>query len=496
MNELQTDVVVVGAGNAALCAALSAREQGAEVIVLEAASAELRGGNSRFTGGSVRLVYKSVEDLQKIYAEPLSEEELAISDFGAYTAEDFFDDMGRLTHYRTDPDLCEVLVTKAYDSVLWVRSKGVKYIPSYGRQAYKVDGRFKFFGGIAVNINGGGEHLVEALFKAAEREGVRVMYRARAQSLVLDDDTVVGVDVRHEGKPLRIRARSVVLGCGGFESNREWRTRYLGPGWDVAKVRGTRFNNGDGLRMAMDVGAQTHGNWAGCHAVSWDLNAPDFGDLTIGTALARHSYPFSVMINAEGRRFVDEGADFQGYTYAKYGGAVLAQPGQFAWQIFDQTTAPFQRDVYRGRRVSKVTANTLEELAGKLEGVDGAQFLKTIAEFNAAVQTDRPFDPNVRDGRCTTGLELPKSNWSSRIETPPYEAYPVTCGITFTFGGIHINTRAHVLDVEERPIPGLFACGEMVGGLFYFNYPVGSGLASGTVFGKIAGEEAGKRAKG
>jgi len=494
MSDQMCDVVVVGGGNAALCAALAAREQGADVIVLEAASEELRGGNSRFTGGAVRMVFNGLEDLEQIYVD-LSEEERQ-ADFGTYTMEQYFDDMARLTQFRTNPDLCEVMITKSFESYLWCKNKGVQFIPSFGRQAYKVDGRFKFFGGLAVQVNGGGEGLVDALYKAAEREGIQVRYSTRAQRLLQEDGQIVGVEARSGGRMERIGTKAVVLACGGFESNAEWRTSYLGPGWDMAKVRGTRFNQGDGIRMAIDAGAQSYGQWSGCHAVSWDLNSPDYGDLTMGDAFSRHSYPFSIMINSLGKRFVDEGADFQTFTYAKYGAVVLAQPGQFAYQVWDQKTIPLQREVYRGRRVSKVRGDTWEELAGKLEGVDTAQFLTTIAEYNAAVQTDKPFNPGIKDGRSTTGLEINKTNWAVKLDEPPFEAYPVTCGITFTFGGLRINTDAEVLDTEEKAIPGLFAAGELVGGLFYFNYPTGAGLTSGTVFGQIAGYGAAKHAKG
>jgi tricarballylate dehydrogenase len=286
-----------------------------------------------------------------------------------------------------------------------------------------------------------------------------------------------------------------VLAAGGFQSNAEWRTRYLGPGWDLAKVRGTRFNTGDGIRMALDVGAMPAGNWSGCHAVGWDRNAPEFGDLDVGDNFQKHSYPFSIMLNANGERFVDEGADFRNYTYAKYGRVVLSQPGQFAWQIFDSKVLHLLRDEYRIKRVTKARAETLEELVQKLDGVNAGAALETIRAYNAAVG-DKPFNPNVKDGRATAGLAIPKSNWANTIDTPPFEAYAVTCGITFTFGGVKIDTDARVLSTEGEPIPGLFAAGEMVGGLFYFNYPGGTGLMNGAVFGQIAGASAGTRARG
>ncbi|MCC6890646.1 MAG: FAD-dependent tricarballylate dehydrogenase TcuA [Hyphomicrobiales bacterium] len=487
------DVIVVGGGNAAFCAALAAQEQGAKVVILEAASEDEAGGNSRFTAGSIRVVYNGVEDIKTLIPD-LTEKEIEETDFGTYTAEQFFDDMARVTQNRADPDLVELLVTRSFDTLNWMREKGVRFIPIYGRQAFKIEGKFKFWGGLTVEAVGGGPGLVNMLTEAAKKRGIEVRYRTRALSLIHRGDRVEGVRVRHEGRESELHGKAVVLACGGFQANPEWRTRYLGPGWDLAKVRGTRFNTGDGIRMALDIGASPCGNWSGCHAVQWEMNAPEFGDLAVGDQFQKHSYPFAMLINATGKRFVDEGADFRNYTYAKYGRVVLEQPGQFAWQVFDQKVKHLQRDEYRIRQITKVSANTLEEFAAKLEGVNAEQFLKTVAEWNKAVRTDIPFNPNVKDGRCTEGLAINKSNWANTLDTPPYEGYAVTCGITFTFGGLRVNTDCEVLNTDYQPIRGLYAAGELVGGIFYFNYPGGSGLCSGSVFGKIAGAAAGRSA--
>jgi len=302
---------------------------------------------------------------------------------------------------------------------------------------------------------------------------------------------VHGVVVKREGKTQRIGAKAVVIAAGGFQANSEMRTRYLGPGWDLAKVRGTRFNTGDGINMALAAGAQPYGNWSGSHAVGWDRNAPEFGDLAVGDGFQKHSYPFSIMVNLAGDRFLDEGYDFRNYTYARYGREILAQPGQTAWQIFDQQSTHLLRDEYKIRQVTKAESDTLEGLADLMEGMNKERFLRTVAEWNAAVKTDVPFNPNVKDGRCTTGLAIDKTNWANTLTEPPFQAYAVTCGITFTFGGLKVDTGARVIDTEGEPIPGLHAAGELVGGLFYFNYPGGSGLTAGAVFGKAAGETAG-----
>ena len=479
-------VIIVGAGNAAFCAALAAREAGADVTMLERAPFEERGGNSRFTAGAMRVVYDGLDDLLTLMPD-LTEDERRTTDFGSYPADAFFDDMGRLTEYRTDPDLVEILVRRSLPTLAWMREKGVRFLPLYGRQAFKVDGRFKFWGGLTVEAWGGGPGLVDMLTAAAERDGIEILYGARAGALIHDDDGVHGVRLRQGGRTRELEADAVVLAAGGFEANAEMRARYLGPGWDLAKVRGSRFNTGDGIRMALEIGASPAGHWSGCHAVAWDRNAPEFGDLAVGDNFQKHSYPFGLIVNAEGKRFVDEGADLRNYTYAKYGRAVLAQPGQFAWQVFDDTVAHLLRDEYRIRQVTRVAADSLEELAAKMDGVDEAGFLATVAAFNQAVRTDRPFDPNVRDGRATEGLALPKSNWANRLDTPPFQAFAVTCGITFTFGGLRVDTDTRVIDTDGVVIPGLYAAGELVGGLFYINYPGGTGLTSGAVFGRIAG---------
>ena len=483
------DIVVVGGGNAAFCAALAARESGASVVMLERAPEDEAGGNSRFTAGAIRCVYDGVDDLRRLMPD-LTDAEVAQTDFGTYTEDQFFDDMGRVTEYRCDPDLTELLVRRSRETLLWMREKGVRFQPIWGRQAFKVDGRFKFWGGLTVEAWGGGPGLVEALTGAAAREGIAVHYGARALGLLTDDAGVCGVRVKSPAGTSGIRARAVVLACGGFEANHQWRARYLGPGWDLAKVRGTRFNTGDGIAMALDIGAAPFGHWSGCHSVGWDRNAPEFGDLAVGDGFQKHSYPFAIMLNAKGERFVDEGADFRNYTYAKYGGVILSQPGQFAWQIFDDKVRHLQRDEYRIREVTKVSADTLEELVAKLDGVDAERALATIAEYNDAVRAEVPFDPNVKDGRGTQGLAIPKSNWANTIDKAPFEAFAVTCGVTFTFGGLRVDTSANVLDADLKPIGGLYAAGELVGGLFYSNYPGGTGLMSGAVFGRIAGTSA------
>src|SRR3954464_87126 len=391
------DVVVIGGGNAALCAALSAAEQGAKVALLERAPEAKRGGNSNFTAGGFRMVHHGAQDIKAVVPD-LSDTDIARTDFGEYTRENYLDDLGRITQYYIDPDLAETLVKSSTDTVHWLMARGVKFLPNYGRQAYNHEGRFKFFGGIVIYANGGGAGLVESEYKAAAKNGIAIHYAMRAIALLRGPKGVESVRVTVNGAEETIRTKAVVLACGGFEANREWRTRYLGPGWDMAKVRGTRYNTGDGIRMALDIGAQPFGQWSGCHSVSWERYAPDFGELDRPITASRNGYPFSIMVNSEGKRFVDEGADFRNYTYAKYGRVVLEQPGSYAWQVFDAQVAHLLRDEYKLRGATKVKADTLEELVDRMQDVHPANFLEEVRSYNASITRDVAFDPNIKDG--------------------------------------------------------------------------------------------------
>ena len=352
------------------------------------------------------MVHHGAQDIKRVVPD-LSDEEIARTDFGEYSTEDYLDDLGRITQYYIDPDLAETLVRNSTDTVHWLMGRGVRFLPNYGRQAYKHEGRFKFFGGVVIYANGGGAGLVESEYKAAAKNGVTLRYAARATGLLRGKHGVEGVRVLVDGAEEEFGSRAVVLACGGFEANREWRTRYLGPGWDMAKVRGTRYNTGDGIQMALEIGAQSYGQWSGCHAVAWERYANDYGDVDgQHSAGYRHSYPFGIMVNANGDRFVDEGADFRNYTYAKYGRAVLAQPGNYAWQVFDSQALYLLRDEYKMRGATKVRADTLEELVARMQDVNSEGFLKTIREFNAAATRDVPVQPQ-HQGRQNARSGLP-----------------------------------------------------------------------------------------
>ena len=424
----------------------------------------------------------------------MSREEEGSIEVGSYTQDDFYSDLMRVTEGLADPELAQLLVSQSHSTLLWLGQKGVRYVLSFGRQAFKVGEKYRFWGGLVVESVGAGKGLSDQQFDVAERMGAEVRYRTKAVKFLQDGSgRVSGVKAQSPSGFEEVSGRAVLLASGGFEANAEMRARYLGPGWELAKVRGIPYNTGDGIRMALEIGAQPYGHWSRCHAVAWDLNAPPFGDRNVTELYQKHSYPFGIIVNIEGQRFVDEGADFRNYTYVPYGREILRQPQGVAFQIFDDQVKHLLREEYRIPEVTMATANTIGDLADRLDisrdGLEG-----TVREYNGAVQA-RDYNPTVLDGKGTVGIVPPKSNWALPIDTPPFLGYAVTCGITFTFGGVKINSKGQVQDYESNPIPGLYAAGEMVGGLFYHNYPGGSGLMAGAVLGKLAGENAARDAK-
>lgn len=483
------DVIVVGAGNAALCAAISARERGARTLVLERAPESEKGGNSYFTAGGFRFVHDGLDDVSQDILVDLTSDEREKIVLPTHNRQFFFDQLMDVTAGQSNEDLAWVLIDRSRATMAWLRSHGIRFLPMYGRQSFLVDGKHHFYGGVNIEAVGGGAGLVESEIAQATKLGVEIRYETAAIGLLQDQDrTIRGVKVRTRSGYSEIDASSVILACGGFESNPEMRVRYLGAGWDLCRVRGTRHNMGEGINMALAIGANPYGNWSSCHACEWDISAPPYGDRWVLDNFQKHSYPLGIMVNLESQRFVDEGEDYRNLTYAKFGREIMKQTKRTAIQIFDQKTVDQLRDEYRIKQVTKVESSTIAGLAEQLE-LDPAALEKTVREYNAACGS-QAFNPAILDGKCTTGITPAKSNWALPIDKPPYVAYVTTTGITFTFGGLQINTRGEVQDMTDQSIPGLYAAGELVGGLFYENYPGGTGLMSGSVFGKLAGESA------
>jgi tricarballylate dehydrogenase len=489
------DVIVVGAGNAALVAALSAHELGARVLVLEAAGREERGGNSRFSGGIFRMVHQGLDSLRPLFGS--NQRWLRQVTVGPYPRERYLEDWMSTSAGRTRRELAETVIDLSFATALWMREQGVAWeltgdkLIDPEKQAPSV--KVALPPGGAVRALGEGVGLMQRLFAAVERAaGIDVWYEAPCAGLLTSGSTVLGVQVRRLDEMQEVRGK-VVLASGGFESNPEMRLRYLGPGWDLVKVRGTRFNMGTMLTQGLLAGAQAAGHWGGSHASPLDAGAPATGDLRLTDKLSRYSYPYALLINRRGERFLDEGEDEVWLTYAKTGRAILAEERGVAFQIFDQKTIHLLEPRYRTG--TPIVAQTLTELADQLE-IPAARLIQTVTTFNAAVaERTHPFDPFSKDGlRAEPAGQAPKSNWAQRIDAPPFVAYPVTCGITFTYGGLKVNTHAQVLDTEGVPMPGLFATGEITGDFFYYNYAAGSGLMRGAVFGRLAGTNAARAA--
>lgn len=484
------DVVVVGSGNAALCAGIAACENGSKVLMVEKAGSDMAGGNTKYTAGAMRFSYNSSEDLLPLLANP-NDPRIERTDFGSYSAENFqrdllsFNDGASLTKEQ------QILVSQSYDTINWLAGHGVTYDPIWARQSFEKDGKIIFWGGLTLEAKNEGVGIFEMELAAFEKLGGELRYNSEFKSLNRIDGKVTGITLSSGEK---INSNAVILACGGFESNDDMRSALIGPEWSVAKVRGTPHNTGDGLRAAWDLGAQRHGRFDGCHATPMDFFMKNYGNLDIPHCERKNyrkiSYFLGVMLNENGERFVDEGSNFRNYTYAQFGKAVLKQPGHRAWQIFDSKVFDLMYGEYRFFDAKYEEANTLLELLQKCDGIDVLAAEETLKEFNQGVRHTISFDPTIKDGKFSCSGGLKKSNWAQALDEPPYRAYPVTGGITFTYGGVQVSARAEVLNKNGDPILGLYACGEMVGGVFLGGYPGGSGLTSGAVFGRLAGRNA------
>jgi tricarballylate dehydrogenase len=339
-------------------------------------------------------------------------------------------------------------------------------------------------------VAGGGVGQLTQWRAIAEALGIEIRFESPVSAVLGDLRRVEGVTVSGPAGRYDLIAKAVIACAGGFQANPEMRARYLAGNTDLIKVRGSRHDTGEVLRMLIDLGARPSGHWQSGHMSPVDANAPDFETPQHadgrGNTQSRYDYPFGITVNSLGLRFFDEGEAQHSYTYAKTGRAVLAQPGGSAYQIYDQRGIGCFR--YPHHQATFVEASTIVDLAPQI-GIDPKVLEHTVAEFNAAVVDERPFDPSKPDGRATRGLAVPKSNWACRIETPPFRAYPITGGITFTFGGVAVDGNAQVLNTIDQPIKGLYASGDIMG-LFFHNYPSFTGQTRNAVFGRLAGTAA------
>ena len=482
--KLNCDVLVVGGGNAGLVAAIEAKNSGADVLLIEKAPKKARGGNSRLSGGLFRIAAEGTKDYLPLFeGTTLPKGELEIE---PYSKDDFYNKVIRLSQGCSDKRFTEIFVNRSLEAVQWMKKQGLKW-DLYPVHMVKRGDRLFFLAGQTVLIaNGAGEGLVEMLYGIVEKRDIEVLYETTARSLTMNEKgEVCGVVAKDPGGFVQIEAHNVILSCGGFQANPALRRCYLGPNWDLVKLRGTRYDTGDGIEMALKVGAQLAGHWGGCHASIVSEDSPMIEAASAGSE--RYSYQFCIMVNREWKRFVDEGEDFLAFTYAKFGKEISKQPGTVAFQVFDSKVIPILRPEYQN--ALKVESDSLEDLAKELD-IHVESFLATVREFNEAIDDTKPFIQYRLDGRRTRGLIPDKTNWAQKIDTPPFQGYAVVCGLTMTYGGLRTNEKAQVIDTSDQPIQGLYAVGEVTGGFFYHNYPSGTGLVRGAVMGRIAGAEA------
>ena len=453
------DVLVIGGGNAALCAAISARRAGATVLVLEGAPKFYRGGNTRHTR-NMRCAHDAATAILT----------------GPYTEDEFFDDLMRVTDGQTDADLARFMIAESKDMLNWIVEQGVRWQPSLGGTLSL--GRTNSF------FLGGGRAMLNALYLTAEQLGIHIRYDAEVLGLDIQDGMFLSAALKGG---VTIRASTLVAAAGGFEANIDWLKQYWGEAADNFLIRGTPFNRGSILKMLLDHNVQPVGDPKQCHAVAIDARAPKFDG---GIITRLDCVVFGIVVNRDAVRFYDEGEDIWPKRYAIWGRLVAAQPDQIAYIIFDASVlTSFMPSLY-----PPIKADSIAELASNLD-LDAATLEKTISDFNAAVQPGT-FDHTILDDCRTEGLTPPKTHWARRIETGPFYAYPVRPGITFTYLGTRVNRQARILMNDGRPSANMFAAGEiMAGNVLGQGYAAGIGMTIGSVFGRIAGQEAAKHAR-
>jgi tricarballylate dehydrogenase len=456
------DVLVIGGGNAALCAAISARRQGASVLVLEGAPKFYRGGNTRHTR-NMRCAHDAATEILT----------------GPYTEQEFWEDLQRVTGGETDEELARFMIAESKDILNWIVEQGVRWQPSLGGTLSL--GRTNSF------FLGGGRAMLNALYRTADELGVEIMYDAEVVDLEIDNGMFLSATLKQGDSRVSVRAAALVAAAGGFEANIEWLKQYWGEAADNFLIRGTPYNRGSILKMLLGKGVQEVGDPTQCHAVAIDARAPRFDG---GIITRLDCVVFGIVVNCSAMRFYDEGEDIWPKRYAIWGRLVAGQPGQIAYIIFDSTVlTSFMPSLF-----PPIKANTIAELAGLLE-LDPATLEKTVAGFNAAVRPGT-FDHTILDDCRTEGLTPPKTHWARKLETPPYYAYPVRPGITFTYLGTRVNREARMLMKDGKPSANMFAAGEiMAGNVLGRGYAAGIGMTIGSVFGRVAGREAARNAR-
>jgi tricarballylate dehydrogenase len=490
MKEEQCDIIVIGGGSAAHEAAVAARESGAErIIMLEKAPEPEFGGNARYSHTGFRFVYDGAREIREF----IEVDDASFSTFvmPPYTRENFLADLNRVTEGRIDQELATFLVDNSNASLHWMHQKGIRF---EHEKPVPVKGKKYFEPGAVIHTVGGGLGQLLQWREIAGRMGIELRYESKVCAIHGSERRIEGVRVLTPEGEYDLRGRAVICCSGGFQASSEMRARYLGPFGDLMRLRGSKHDTGEVLNMLIALGAQASGHWQGAHATPIDAGARD-GAIPLrpdghGNWANRYEYKFGITVNTLGQRFYDEGETKHSYTYAKTGRAVLAQPRGLAYQIFDDTGFKlFREGAYVGATGHE--AASIAELAQKI-GLSPEVLVHTVEEYNSACREDVPFDPGNMDGKSTVGITPKRSNWAVKLQQPPFRAYPIVCGITFTFGGVKIDTKAQVLSSAGNPIPGLYASGDVVG-LFFHNYPGNTGQTRNVVFSRVAGREAAGR---
>lgn len=455
--DYQADVIVIGGGNAALCAAICAAEKGARVMLLERAPLPYRGGNSRHT-----------RNFRCAHAAPLG----VLSD--AYAEDEFFSDLLRVTKGNTDEAMARQVISQSPESYEWMAKQGVLFQPSLSG-TLSLSRTNAFF-------LGGGKALVNAYYQRCEALGVDIRYNTTVLHLQIDNQQCDGVLIHAEDEQTYIRARAFVIASGGFESNKEWLQEAWGEAAKNFLIRGTPYNRGEVLKQVLAEGADSIGDPTQCHAVAIDGRAPEYDG---GIVTRLDCVPFSVVLNKEGQRFYDEGEDVWPKRYAIWGRLVAAQPDQIGYSIIDQKSS----ELFMPSVFPATSSDSLEDLLTEL-GLPVGAAMASIEEFNAACEPGE-FHPTELDGLSTQGISPPKTNWARPVDTPPFYGYSLRPGVTFTYLGMNVDNTARVT-FNGKASENVWAAGEiMAGNILGEGYLAGFGMTIGTVFGRIAGTEAG-----
>jgi len=455
------DVLVAGGGNAGLCAAISARRAGAQVLVLESAIKDFRGGNSRHTR-DIRYMHGGATNYVT----------------GAYPEKEFWEDLRQVTGGETNERLARLTIQASEDLGDWMAASGVRWQKPLRGTLHLA--RTNLF------MLGGGKAMMNAYYDTAARLGVQITYETEVHELKIRDGEFRSAVGSCNGASQEFTAKAIVIASGGFEGNIPWLKEYWGDAADNFIIRGTKHNQGTMLKELLEHGAKPVGDPRGCHAVALDARAPKFDG---GIVTRLDSVPFGIVVNKEVKRFYDEGEDFWPKRYAIWGGLIARQPDQIAYSIVDAKALPhFMPSVF-----PPIEAGSIAGLASTL-GLDPKTLVAVVDEFNRAVRPGT-FDPGSLDSCRTEGLDPPKSHWARPIDKPPYYGYPLRPGITFTYLGVTVDEQARVIMQDERPAKNIFAAGEvMAGNILTRGYLAGFGLTIGSAFGKIAGREAARHA--